>query len=236
MRITTKAVYDIETGRLIFWSGYEYTGLVALACSSGGQVATNDQALQNSEIAANKTYLQDYNTSFANQETVLAQQKARLDQEISNPMGYSPAELHSATTSINENTATAAKQAIGAAAAAGARYGSSDIGGGGTAARVGEIASAATGEKARELSSLSQQNEQLKQQRLQAGLAGLQNVASEYGGASSGATAGAGSTASGAVGAGSGVLAAKQAGWDELAGTLGAIGGVAKSFISPIKI
>src|ERR1700675_2913292 len=131
-------------------------------CSSGGKVAANDAALQASEVAANKTYLADYNTSFAENQTVLNQQKARLDAEVSNPMGYTPAELHSATTSINENTANAAKQAIGAAAAFAAAHGSSDIGGGATGARVGQIASDVAGEKARELSALSQQNEAIK--------------------------------------------------------------------------
>src|SRR5579864_381922 len=198
-------------------------------CSSGGKVAANDRALQESELAANKTYLADYNTTFAEQQTVLAQQKARLDAEVANPMGYTPAQLHAATTSINENTATAAKQALGSAAAFAAAHGSTDIGGGAIGQVAGQIGSAAAGEKARELSSLSQQNEQIKQEKLQAGLAGLTQVGSEYGVAAGGATTGAGSAASGTTEAGSGVLAAQEAGWQHFAGALGAASGLATS-------
>jgi len=194
-------------------------------CSSGGKVAANDQALQDSEVVANKTYLADYNTTFAEQQTVLAQQKARLDAEVANPMGYTPAQLHAATTSINENTSTAAKQAIGAAAAFAAAHGSTDIGGGAAGQMVGQIASGAAGEKARELSALSQQNEAIKQERLQAGLAGLTQVGSEYGGAAGRSTSGESAAAGGATEAGTGVLAAKEAGWQHFAGTLGAISG-----------
>ena len=193
-------------------------------CSSGGKVAQNDAALQASELAANNTYLADYNTAFAENQTILAQQKARLDAEVSNPMGYTPAQLHSATTSINENTATAAKQAIGAASAFAAAHGSSDIGGGAIGAEAGRIGSTAALAKAGELSSLSQQNEQIKQERMQAGLAGLSQVGAEYGGAAGGATTGVGTTAKGAVEAGTGIEEAQAQSWKNFGSLMGTIG------------
>lgn len=193
-------------------------------CSSGGKVAQNDQALQDSEIAANKVYLADYNTSFAENQTVLAQQKARLDAEVSNPMGYTPAQLHSATTSINENTATAAKQAIGAASAFAAAHGSSDIGGGAIGAEAGRIGSTAALAKAGELSSLSQQNEAIKQERMQAGLAGLSQVGAGYEAAAGGATTGSGMAAKGTVEAGTGVNEAQTQAWKNFGSILGTAG------------
>ena len=45
MKITIKSVYDIETGQLISWDGYDYEGPVELACSSGGDVAAQDKAV-----------------------------------------------------------------------------------------------------------------------------------------------------------------------------------------------
>ena len=55
MKITIKSVYDIETGQLISWDGYDYDGPVALACS-GGKVQANDQALQDANLAANTNF------------------------------------------------------------------------------------------------------------------------------------------------------------------------------------
>jgi len=204
-------------------------------CSGSGKVAANDQALQDSEIAANKAYTADSTLAFGEQQTVLAQQKARYDAEISNPLGYTTAQLHTATTSINERTSQAAKAAIGAAAAAGAKYGSSDIGGGAIGAEAGRIGTAASMEKAGELSSLSQQDEALKQEKLQAGLAGLQTVGSEYGGVNATSAGAASSSAGEGISAGSGTLAANEAGWNTFAGVLGAASGVAQAGLGIYK-
>src|ERR1035437_4996710 len=86
-------------------------------CSSGGKVAANDQALQDANVKAQTNLMADYSSSMANQNQILGNLKARMNFMASNPMGYTPQQLHLATTSINDNTARAAKQAIGAAAA-----------------------------------------------------------------------------------------------------------------------
>lgn len=204
-------------------------------CSGSGKVAANDQALQDSEIAANKASLADATLAFGEQQTVLAQQKARYDAEVANPLGYTTAQLHTATTSINENTATAAKQAIGSAAAFAAAHGSSDIGGGGAATEAGKFGMMAASTKADELAKLSQQNEAIKQEKLQSGLAGLQTVGSEYGGAYNGASSAAGTQATGATNAGSGVISANEAGWNTFAGVLGAASGAAQAGLGIYK-
>lgn len=198
-------------------------------CSSGGSVATEDKALQAAQTAQVNTLNADYSTSFAEQQQVLKAQQARLSQMVSNPLGYSPAELHAATTSINEQTSTAAKQALGSAAAFAAAHGSSDIGGGSIGQIAGQIGSAAAGEKARELSSLSQANESMKRESMFKGLEGLNQVGAEFGGAGGTAAGASSSTAGSATNAGAGVLAAQDAGWSHLTGVLSGISGIAQA-------
>src|ERR1035437_873255 len=152
MWITIKAVYDIETLQLIERIGYEYAGPLDLACSSGGKVAANDQALQDANVKAQTNLMADYGSSMANQSKILGNLQARMAYQSANPQGYTPTQLHAMTTSVNERTANAAKSAIGAAAAFAGQHGSSDVGGGGTGAMVGQIASQAAQAKAGELS------------------------------------------------------------------------------------
>src|ERR1700704_4878630 len=111
-------------------------------------------------------------------------------------MGYTPAQLHTATTSINDNTARAAKQALGSAAAFAAAHGSSDIGGGAIGQVAGGIGSAGAQSKSAQLASLSQQSEAMKQQNFWNAISGLNSVGSELGGAGGTAIGGAGSSAS----------------------------------------
>jgi hypothetical protein len=198
-------------------------------CSSGGKVGQTDQALQDAQAKMTATLNQDYNTTFAEQQSVLGQQKARLDYIAANPMGYSPRELHTATASINDNTARAAKQALGSAAAFAASHGGADIGGGAVGQVAGVIGSEAAQSKAGQLSSLSQQNEEMKQKNFWSAISGLNSVGSELGGSGGTAISGATSTAGTAVNAGSGALAAQNAGWEHLSGVLGGISGLAKS-------
>lgn len=197
--------------------------------SSG--IEATDQALQDSQAALASVFGADATTAFSEQQQILGQQQARLNQMVANPMGYTPEQLHAATTSINENTATAAKQAIGAAASYAAAHGGSDIGGGPIGQEVGQITSGATQSKAQQLSSLSQQNEELKQQNMWKAIGGLQSVGSEFGSAT-GTTAGAGSSAaSTSTGAGTGALNAGQAGIEDVGAILSGVGGLVQAGI-----
>ena len=200
-------------------------------CCSGGEVGQTDKALQKSQAAMTDTLNKDYSVTFAEQQDVLAQQRAKLAYIAANPTGYTPEELHTATTSINENTATAAKQAMGAAAAFAASHGGADVGGGGAAQMAGQIASGAAQSKAQALAALSTQNQAMKRQNLWSALSGLQDVGSEYGGAGSTSISGAGSSAGSAVNAGSGALAAQQAQWGNMFGIISGIGGLASAAV-----
>jgi hypothetical protein len=195
-------------------------------CSSGGQITQTDKDIQAANAATAKTLQIHADMTFANQQAVLGRQQARLSQMVSNPMGYSPQELHVAATSINDNTARAAKQALGSAAAFAAAHGGADVGGGGAGTMAAEIGSEAAQSKSQQLGQLSAASEAMKRQNFLTGLQGLQQVGAEYGGASTAATSGSIGTADSAVQAGSGALAAQQAGWQNLSGVLTGIGGI----------
>jgi hypothetical protein len=198
-------------------------------CSSGGQIAQTDQALQESQAAMTNTLNKDYSTTFAENQSLIGQQITRMNYIAANPMGYSSADLHAAKSSINDNTATAARQALGAAAAFSAAHGSSDIGGGAIGQVVGQIGSAAEQSKAQQLSALAGQNEEMKQKNFWNAISGLNSAGSELSGQGGTAIGGATSAANSAVNAGSGALAAKQAGWENFGSVLSGVAGLAKA-------
>jgi hypothetical protein len=208
---------------------YKYDGPMMLACSSGGEIAKTDEELQQSQAAMTNTLNTDYSTTFAEQQGVLKNLQAKMNYIAANPMGYTPAQLAGAKTAINENTATAAKQAIGSAAAFAASRGGADVGNGAVGEVAGQIGSAAAQSKSQQLSSLTQQNEELKQKNFWNAISGLNSVGSELGGAGGTAIGGAGSAANSSVGAGSGALAAQQAGWQDLGSVMSGIGGLAEA-------
>jgi hypothetical protein len=174
------------------------------------------------------TFNADYSQAFSEQQSVLGQTMAKFAAFAANPMGYTPQQLHAATTSINESTQQAATQALGQAAAFAASHGgSADISGGGAAALAGDIAAKTALTKSSELASLSQQNEAMKQENLWRGLQGLSGVGSQFGDAAARAAAGAGSAAGSAVSAGGGALQAQQAGWENTFGVMKGLAGLA---------
>lgn len=204
-------------------------------CSSGGEVAQTDEKLQQAQAAMTNTLNTDYSTTFAEQQGVLKNLQAKMNAVAANPMGYTPQQLASARTSINENTASGARQALSAAAAFAATHGGADTGNGSVGQIAGEIGSSAANSKAQQLAALSQQNEGLKQQNFWNAISGLNSVGSQFGGSGGTAIGGAGNAAESSINAGSGALAAQQAGWQDFAGTVGAIGGLAKG-VSGFKL
>jgi hypothetical protein len=194
-------------------------------CSGSAQVQQTDQALQNSQAAMTNTLNQDYSTTFGEQQSVLKNLQAKMNYEAANPMGYTPQQLAGATTAINENTATAARQAIGSAAAYAASHGGADVGSGAAGEIAGQIGTAAALSKSQQLSSLAQQNQGMKQQNFWNAISGLNSVGSEYGGAGGTAIGGAGNAANTSVGAGSGALAAGQSTMTDIGSLLSGIAG-----------
>ena len=232
MKITTKAVYNLETWALLEWEGYEYVGPVALACSSGDPTAYN---MEQTQAKMTATLNADYSLSFAHQMEIANQVQAKMEAMASNPLGYTPPQLAQARTSINENTATAAKQAMGHAAAYAATHGSADIGGGVTGQMAGEIGTSAAMTKAGALANLSQQNEQLKQENYWRAIGGLSGTGEQFGRSAGTSIGGATETAKTSVDFGQLNLSTKQAGWQNAMGVVAGVGGLIEAGADAFK-
>jgi len=228
MKVTTRITRNIETGEITEHDFYLYAGPVDLACSSTDKaVQASDLALQSADTSALQTQTADANLAFGENQTIQNGLAAKLNYEVANPMGYTPAELASMTTNVNENTATAAKQAIGAAAAFAATHGSADIGGGGAGQLAGEIASSAALSKSSQLNDIAMQSQQMKQSNMWKGIAGLSGVGSEFGSETGTAVGGETNLSNAATGAGEGAVGASTAANSELGGLISGIGGLA---------
>ena len=214
MRVTLKNRSDIYLALY---------GPISFGCSSGDSTAG---ALEKSQAAMTSTLNADYGTAFAEQQQALSGLTAKMNYLTANPMGYTPQQLATATTSINENTATAARQALGSAAAYAAAHGGADIGNGAMGQIAGEIGSSAAQSKAQQLAGLSNANQEMKQQNFWKGISGLNSAASQYGGAAATAISGAGNAAESSVNAGQLKLASQQAGWADVGGMISAAGGL----------
>jgi hypothetical protein len=196
---------------------------------SGGAVQANDQQLQDQNLAANTNFLNDAQIAFGEQQAIQAKQTAFANNLMANPMGYTPQELATQTTGVNENYANAAKQALGSAAAYGATHGAADVGGGGAGEMAAQIGEAAATGKAGALSNIASQNAEMKRQSMLLGLNELNTAGSAAGGAQSGAISGSGTTGSTATQAGEGAVQAQESGFQEFGSVLSGIGGIAKA-------
>ena len=221
MRITTTIVWDIETEATLVHEWYEYVGPIVRCCSGGDSTAAG---LEKSQAAMTNTLNQDYSLSFAEQQSVLGSQIAKMNYIAANPMGYTPQQLAAARTSINEGTATAAKQAMGSAAAFAAAHGGADVGSGAVGEIAGQIGSEAALSKSQQLSALNISNEETKQKNFWNAISGLNSAGSELGGASGTAIGGAGNAAQSSVDAGKLLLASQQAGWSDAFGVVSGVG------------
>lgn len=200
-------------------------------CSDSGQAASNDEALQTAQTKLTQTLDNNYSTAFGEQQNVLARVQSQMQAQIANPMGYTPQQLATAKTSINENTATAAKQALGAAGAYAAAHGGADTGSGPTGEIAGQIASGAAQAKAGELANLSNQNQAFKQANYWNAIQGLSSTGAQYGGAGSTASGSSAGVAGSGVNAGTAATAASNMGFQDVLGGISALGGAATSII-----
>jgi hypothetical protein len=223
VRVTTKVVFDTESWVPLYRESYDYVGPVAKCCSAGDQTAKD---IEETQLATAKTLTADYSQSYAEQQSLLQSQQAKLNAILANPLGYSPQELAAAKTAINENTATAAKQAIGAAGAYAAAHGGADVGSGAAGEIAGAIGSAATQSKAQQLSALSEQNQAMKRQNYWNAISGLSNVGAQFGGAAGTSISGANSAANSAVNAGDLALQSSQAGWGDVGSIISGVAGL----------
>jgi hypothetical protein len=231
MRITINPTFfwndDQQKYVLVSHDGvYEHSGFM-LRCCGGGAVGETDQALQAADAKTTATLSADAQTTFGESQNILAAQQAKYNYMISNPQGYDPQSLATATTSINQNAATAAKQAISSAAAFSAARGGSDFAGGGASELVGRAVSSATNAKAGALSQLAMQNQEMKRANVLTGLQGLNQVGAEYNNSNATSTTGGANFSNAAENAGSGALAAQQAEFNDISGVIKGVAGLA---------
>lgn len=198
-------------------------------CSDSQNVEATDNALMTANAAANQNFLADAKTAFAGQQNLIARQTALANQMVTNPLGYSPQELKSMTTNINENFAGAAKKALGSAAAFGATHGAADVGGGGAAQMAGEIGATEAGGAAGARAQLESQNQEMKRQNMLAGLSELNQAGAGAGEATKTAIGGAGETGTTGLNAGAGALSAANTGWEDFGAALSGAAGVGMS-------
>lgn len=194
-------------------------------CSGAGGVESDSQELEKAQLNMTNELDANYQMAFAEQQQVLQQQQARLNAIAANPMGLSQQQMATSTTSINENTAAAAKRAMGAAAAFAAQHGGADVGSGVVGQIAGEIGSEAAQSKANQIAQLSNVNQATKQQNLWKALGGMQEVGNAYQGASGTAAGSSAGVAGSSTQAGGEVLQAGNEGWSDVLGALGAAGG-----------
>ena len=193
-------------------------------CCGGDSTAAG---LEKAQAADSAVFFQDSQISFAENQNIQAQLAARMQYMASNPMGLPPAQLATAATSINENTATAAKHAIGAAAAYSAGHGSADVGGSGVGQAVGQATTEIAGMRSKEQADLANLNASVKNQNMWNAIGGLSQVGAGYGGGFGTGSQASQGAADASVNAGKLLLASQQAGWADIGGMMSGIGSLA---------
>jgi hypothetical protein len=193
-------------------------------CCGSGAVQSDQQALMAAQTQFTNTLNANYETAFGEQQSALKEVMANANNLIANPTGAPQQTLAQMTTAINENAATAGKQAAGAIAAAAARGGAADVGSGagGQIASIVEPAIAAN--KASNLANLSTWNQQVKLAQQQQGREMLSNAAAGFGAAGGTAAGNSAGVAESSTGAGKLALQAGQTGFQDILGGLSAAG------------
>lgn len=110
MRITTKATYDIETGTLLEWEGYECDGPVVL-CKGA---SSSENAINQEQQQFQSTLQSDYGEQFANQSNILSSLNNSLAPTVAagpSQFGYSPAQTNALNSTAIQNSADASRQA-----------------------------------------------------------------------------------------------------------------------------
>lgn len=90
MRITTKAVYDIESGKLLDWEGYEYSGPLEMCGggpSSEQNAAAKSQANLTNQLAGVAAQNENYTEAQRNRTTPF------YNNQMNNGPDYTPAAL-----------------------------------------------------------------------------------------------------------------------------------------------
>jgi hypothetical protein len=159
MRIITKAVYDIETGKLLHSESYEYSGTVELCKGDSTAKAAEKQQMQ-----FDSQLMSIFSQQFGQQSQIFNYLKGKLQPMIDNPQGLSPDALAAARTSATDTTSQAYQNAQKALNAKMATSGESTLPSGVGAQLNEALLNAEAADKATGQNEITMQNEQLKQQ------------------------------------------------------------------------
>lgn len=96
-------------------------------CSSADPT---QQALRDSQAAFTNTLQSSFKTSFAANQSILANLSSTLTQAIAHPQGYTPQEMAALRTGVTDSVATGTANATRAAGAYNASHGGADLGSG----------------------------------------------------------------------------------------------------------
>jgi len=169
MRITTKAVYDMETGQLVEWAGYYYSGPLELA-DRAAQAATSNISKVGQAAATNATTTAGgYGSSAAGIGGTLI---PTLTKEATNPQGFNPTDINNMTVAGEQGAGGANSGITGEAALRTARSRNA----GGFSGALDQAARVKGQALSANSVGIQDQNAQLKQKQQQAGISGLQGM------------------------------------------------------------
>lgn len=186
-------------------------------CSSGDKTI---KASEQAQADFTKTLMQSYSTQFAKQGQVLDFLKGKLQPMIDNPQGFGADTLASMRTGATENTARSYAQSEQALHAAQAARGGSALPSGVDAQLEAENANAGAAQNVQSQESITQANEQQKQQNYWSAVNALSGNAAQYNPTGYASNANSGTDAT--VNAGNAFKASQSS---QLLGALGGIAG-----------
>lgn len=237
MRISTKVIIEIATGRVLERESCDYFGPLELACGSTAaqqSAQANEATLANSETSFYNSLQQDFSQVFGQNENIMQSLNSAFQPIISagvNQQGFSPAELTAMQTQASDLTTTGAQNAQIAAAAKNATTGGSQIPSGAQQQIGAMINESAANENAQQQGQITQanyatgrQNFFNAEQGLVSGTEGLESAAAGFSGAASGAGNAANAGNQAALEGATAIEQANDAWYAPLMGAIGSIG------------
>jgi hypothetical protein len=191
-------------------------------CSSGDSTL---QSTEQSNAALTAQLGADYSTVFSENQQIQSQLRGVLTSQLTNPQGLPPAEIAAARTGATDAVATQFENASRSANSVAAAHGGDALPSGVSAQVGGQIAAGAAAENSGEQNKISIADAQAKQQNYWSAISGLGAVGNNLN--PTGYSNSAAGTGTSTASLGSAFLSSQQADWQNAAGVIGAVGGLA---------
>jgi hypothetical protein len=188
MRVTTKLTIDMTTGATLEHEWYDYVGAIAL-CKGDKTIQGTEQSQANFSNTLQKAFAAQY----ANQKQVLDFLQGTLKPQIENPTGLDPATKAALNSQVINQSAEDFQNSLkGANAITAGRGGATALPSGVEAQITGQLAGQQASAESSGLTSVQEEDQQLKQQNYWNAVNGLNGVAAQvnplgYAGQASGA-------------------------------------------------